>query len=213
MNGPYIVYKAVLLATEEYFYGVHSRPLGPTPTESDCISLRQISSHPTKAEAAAALSDAIGLLWQIDEKCLNRGPLGQKLRALPKLPSPPKPTPAPRRRTENMKRWFGPWNERPPEIREKQLEARKKMLAAAQSPRAKTKRALAQSRLRTGVPRPDLRKYYSIEGKIYHGIQQVISEYGLTKQSVINRVRSEKFPDWFKVDASAAINTTNEIPN
>ena len=44
--------------------------------------------------------------------------------------------------------------------------------------------------------RPQYEKQYLIEGTIYKGHNAVVAAYGVTRQTVANRINSEKFPDW-----------------
>jgi hypothetical protein len=44
--------------------------------------------------------------------------------------------------------------------------------------------------------RPQYEKSYLIEGTIYKGHRAVVAAYGVTRQTVANRINSEKFPDW-----------------
>jgi hypothetical protein len=43
-------------------------------------------------------------------------------------------------------------------------------------------------------------KRYSIEGKLYFGLKSICDVYKMTHPAVINRLRSENFPLWFKAD-------------
>jgi hypothetical protein len=41
---------------------------------------------------------------------------------------------------------------------------------------------------------------FTIEGKSYNGFKQICEEYGISRQTVYNRVNSEKFPGWVRND-------------
>ena len=41
-----------------------------------------------------------------------------------------------------------------------------------------------------------LYKYYIIEGKEYRGANEVLKDFSITRQTLYNRVKSEKFPNW-----------------
>jgi hypothetical protein len=41
---------------------------------------------------------------------------------------------------------------------------------------------------------------FTIEGKNYSGFKQICEEYGISRQTVYNRVNSEKFPGWVRND-------------
>jgi len=43
-----------------------------------------------------------------------------------------------------------------------------------------------------------LYKYYIIEGKEYRGAKEVLKDFSITRQTLYNRVKNEKFPNWIE---------------
>lgn len=64
------------------------------------------------------------------------------------------------------------------------------------SEETKRQRNEAVSKVKKGVPVPNLRKSMLIEGVEYKGFDVVVEKYNVTRQTVWNRVKSDKFPDW-----------------
>ena len=64
------------------------------------------------------------------------------------------------------------------------------------SEETKRRRNEAISKAKNGVPVPNLRKSMLIEGVEYKGFDAVIEKYNVTRQTVWNRAKSDKFPDW-----------------
>ena len=61
------------------------------------------------------------------------------------------------------------------------------------SPETRRKRAESLSKALTGVPQPQRRKIVLIDNKEYIGVASVTKEYGITRQTVYNRIKSK---DW-----------------
>ena len=58
------------------------------------------------------------------------------------------------------------------------------------------KRAASLSKALTGVPRPNRRKVVIINGEKYIGVESVCEKYNITRQSVYNRIKSNKW-NWY----------------
>lgn len=63
------------------------------------------------------------------------------------------------------------------------------------SEETKRKRSKSLSKAISGVPRPNNRKEIIIEGKRYLGFEMVCEEFKVTRQTVANRIKSDKW-DW-----------------
>ena len=64
------------------------------------------------------------------------------------------------------------------------------------SEETKRQRNEAVSKAKKGVPVPNRRKSMLIEGVEYKGFDAVVEKYNVTRQTVWNRAKSDKFPDW-----------------
>lgn len=58
------------------------------------------------------------------------------------------------------------------------------------------KRARSVSESTSGKPKPWLRKKLLIDGEEFFGIGIVVERYGITRQTVWYRIKSEKWPNW-----------------
>jgi len=102
-------------------------------------------------------------------------------------------------KTEKHKKRIGKANSKPKSNKAREACARNAKLGTEarrgqkDSEETKRKRAESLSKALTGVPQPNRRKEIIIEGKSYIGVQSVCNEFKVTRQTVSNRIKSDKW--------------------
>jgi hypothetical protein len=204
----HFVYRITFPDTGEYYYGKHSSSQeGDDGYRGSGHLLEQrkqtgipyifeiVSWYSSSEEALEAEKNIIGDLWQTDDRCLNLVPGGKggwegrvNWKGIPK--------------SDEQREKMSLSNKNPKTgaalvaaIRNAKLgsEARRGQTDSAE---VRAKRAESVSKSTLGKPKPWLNQNYVIEGELYAGMKQVTDKFGITRQTVNNRLNSQKWPDW-----------------
>ena len=198
------VYKTIIKETNEYYIGKHSTAnindnyIGSGVSLLEKVDANtpiefQILEYAKTSDEAYILEEKIlADLYKTDPLCLNRvkgGKLGYADNRKGK------------KQSEEWKQKISKANSKPKVG--KALEAciaNSKLGAEARrgqkdSNEVRRKRAESLSKALSGMPAPHRRKTLLIEGKEYLGVEIVTKEHNISRQTVYNRIKSDKW-DW-----------------
>jgi hypothetical protein len=196
------VYKTTIINTGEYYIGKHTTDslndnyigsgisLREKVDESTPIHFEILQFTETEDEAYELEERIIGDLWKTDPLCLNRVSGGRRGYIYSQLGVP---------KTEEWKQKIGKSNSKPKSG--KALEAcrnnakigTEKRRGQKDSKQVCEKRAQTLSKTLAGVPRPYRRKRILIDGQVYVGVEEVVTKFKVSRQTVHNRIKS---PNW-----------------
>jgi hypothetical protein len=205
---PHFVYKITFPETGEYYFGKHTTSkngddgyrgsghlLEERKASGQQFIFEILSYHNSSKEAFEAEKAIIGDLWKTDDLCLNLVPGGKggwedriNWKGVPK--------------SDEQRRKMSLSNSKPKSgaalaatIQNGKLGAEARR-GQKDSEEVNRRRSESVSKATKGVPKKWLLQKYIIEGKEYVGMQSVTDAFGITRQTVFNRIKSEKWPDW-----------------
>lgn len=206
MSNYHYVYKVTFNLTNEYYIGKHSSILESDNYRGSGVVLKEkisndepftfeiLKYYDSSKEAYEGEKTLISDLWKNDPLCLNKVPGGKggfehiDWKGIPK--------------SEEHKRKIGEGNKKP-----RTGQAYLNVVAAgklgAQARRGqkdsievRQKRAESLSKATKGKPKLYLRKKYIIEGVEYLGLEDIVKKYNVSRQTVINRIKDNRWSEW-----------------
>lgn len=201
------VYKTTVIDTGEYYIGKHStdkandnyigsgKGLLERVSEDYPITIEILKYADSSDEAYELEEQIIGDLWKTDPLCLNRCKGGKIGYADNRLGKPQSKEWRNNIGRANSKSKSGIALEASRQNAKLGSEARRGMKDTIE---VKKKRAESVSKATAGKPKPHLRKKIYIDNKEYLGVTQVTEEYNITRQTVYNRIKSDKW-NWYYV--------------
>lgn len=206
MSNYHYVYKVTFNLTNEYYIGKHSAMrlndnyfgsgvvLKEKISNDEPFSFEILKYYNSSKDAYEGEKEFIRDLWKTDPLCLNKVPGGKggfehiDWKGIPK--------------SEEHKRKIGEGNKKP-----RTGQAYLNVVAAAKlgaearrgqkdSEEVKRKRAESLSKATMGKPKHYLRKKYIIEGVEFIGMEDIVKKYNVSRQTVINRIKDDRWPEW-----------------